>query len=309
MEKYSQFRDRASGIAPFLPVVGQVQPLTFALKLVLFCIRLPLFAFALFVYFGVLQWLPIGSLGNKACLWAIAGVAGLWWADLHIDGVKKGSLARQHANRLPQPGSVIASSFTSPVDSLYLAAVFDPIFTVSYPSTQKLRRVSLFQAILHAFSIPETHPSSSDLTELPSLLKQYPHHCIVVYPECTPTNGKGILELSPSITSAPAGAKVFPVNLRYTPGDITTPIPKSYFGFLWNLLNHATHSIRVRIGEPVIVGQNDPNNFIFDEQQTLLTQVGDALARLGRVKRVGLGVREKQQFIKMWSKNKKGLLS
>ena len=42
-------------------------------------------------YFCVLQWLPIGSLGKKAALWVILGVPGIWWIDLQVDGVKKGS--------------------------------------------------------------------------------------------------------------------------------------------------------------------------------------------------------------------------
>lgn len=38
--------------------------------------------------------------------------------------------------------------------------------------------------------------------------------------------------------------------------------------------------------------------------KALLDQVGESLARLGRVKRVGLGVREKQDFVRMWSKTR-----
>ncbi|WEW56989.1 Lysophosphatidic acid:oleoyl-CoA acyltransferase 1 [Emydomyces testavorans] len=328
MEKYSQFRDRgkqlsvgnvlyahlliifvASGIAPFLPVVGQVRPLNFVVKLALFCVRLPLFAFTLLAYFGLLQWLPLGSLGKKACLWAIAGIAGIWWVDLQIEGVKKGSLARHHSCRLPQPKSIIASSFTSPIDSLYLAAVFDPIFTITYPSTAKVRRISLLQAILHAFSPPETHPTTSaDLTDLSSLLKQYPNQCLVIYPECTTTNGKGILKLSSSIASAPAGAKIFPISLRYTPADITTPIPRSYLPFLWKLLSQATHCIRVGIAENITVGEYNSENATVGEQQILVARIGDALAKLARVKRVGLGVREKQEFMRIWSKNNMSIL-
>lgn len=63
-------------------------------------------------------------------LWVIFGATGIWRIDLQIDGVKKGSLARKK-KRLPAPSSIIASSFTSPEDALYLAAICDPPFTVS----------------------------------------------------------------------------------------------------------------------------------------------------------------------------------
>lgn len=141
-----------------------------------------------------------------------------------------------------------------------------------------------------------------------------------MFPESTTTNGKGILQLSPSLTTAPVKTKVFPVNLRYEPADITTPIPGSYVQFLWNLLRKPTHYIRVRVAESVVVGeaagkvntsqqqqqQDLGSDFsLSNEQQALLFSVGDAMARLGRVKRVGLGVKEKQEFIRMWAKSRR----
>ncbi|KAK5100490.1 Lysophosphatidic acid:oleoyl-CoA acyltransferase 1, partial [Lithohypha guttulata] len=41
------------------------------------------------------------------------------------------------------------------------------------------------------------------------------------------------------------------------------------------------------------------------DQRLFLDKVAEALARLGRVKRVGLGVKEKQDFIAMWTKTTK----
>lgn len=184
--------------------------------------------------------------------------------------------------------------------------------------------------------------------------KRYPKRCIATFPECTTTNGKGILQLSPSLVSAPSGTKIFPVSLRYAPGDVTTPVPGTYFSFLWNLTSKPTHTIKVRIAEPITV-QDPPSqaqaqaqtqgtagsststglagrgrlpsydyNYIDTldaklasetapseaeperpptaEQRALLSQIGEALARLGRVKRVGLGVEEKRQFVNMWAK-------
>ncbi|KAK2873762.1 hypothetical protein FQN49_002090 [Arthroderma sp. PD_2] len=264
------------------------------------------------------EWLPIGSLGKKVSLWTILGIPGIWWVDLQIEGVKRGSLAKHQKTRLPGPGTIIASSFTSPVDVLYLAAIFNPIFTASYPSTQKVKQVPLLQAILRAFSSPQPVPSRasrSELTDLATLIKQHPNRCIVVFPECTTTNGKGILELSPSLCSAPASARIFPVNLRYEPADITTPIPGSYVTFTWNLLSKPTHFIRVRIAESIKRGStvdvslqnlgDESDTSLNLEQQKLMFLVGDSLARLGRVKRVGLGVRQKQEFVRMWDTTRK----
>jgi hypothetical protein len=114
---------------------------------------------------------------------------------------------------------------------------------------------------------------------------------------------------------------------------LTTPIPGSYFPFLWNLLSKPTHCIRVRIAESVVNSSkegatpartssldtpdgtasssedtllgDDADSDLTREQKAVVDYVGEALARLGRVKRVGLGVKEKQDFVNMWSRSRR----
>ncbi len=106
-------------------------------------------------------------------------------------------------------------------------------------------------------------------------------------------------------------------------------------GFFWRLLGQQTHCIRVRIAEATtndsavtlqgevvekdrylenliqsigekqtVVGRNGvestakPN----DSEQKVLDRVGEALARLGRVKRVALTIEDKAVFVKAWTK-------
>ena len=125
MEKFSQYRDRGmyiwihfiywlaklgvfrilsltelthligSGIAPFFPITTQPSGLYLPVHLFLFCFRLPVLLTAALAYLCVLQWLPVSSLGKKACLWSILGAPGVWWYDLKIDGVKKGYAPRR----------------------------------------------------------------------------------------------------------------------------------------------------------------------------------------------------------------------
>lgn len=275
---------------------------------------------------------------KKAVLWMILGIPGIWWIDLQIDGVKKGSLAQKHEGRVPQPGNVIASSFTSPIDSLYLAAIFDPIFTVSYPHTRQVEYISLFRAILRALKKPQEFPGkNAKMTDLKTLVSEHPQRVIVVFPECTTTNGRGILPFSPSLLTTPPKTKIFPISLRYTPPDITTPLPGQYISFIWNLLSQPTHCIRVRIAEVVynsakaadsMAIQKDRymSNFLdtlgedasstdtlgslndvdaTEEERKVLDKVGEALARLGRVKRVGLTLKDKLAFIEAWNKRRK----
>jgi hypothetical protein len=364
MEKYSQFRDRGlynmcheniltwthanasnlgSGIAPFFPISSSPAGIYLPVYIFLFLFKLPFFVTVTATYFLFLQWFPLGSLPKKAILWMMLGIPGIWWIDLQIDGVKKGSLAKKHEGRVPQPSNIIASSFTSPIDSLYLAAIFDPIFTVSYPHTRQVRYISLFGAILHALSRPQEHPPrGSKMTDLKTLLSEHPNRVIVVFPECTTTNGQGILPFSPSLLTTPPGSKIFPINLRYTPPDITTPVPGQYWAFIWNLLSQPTHCIRVRIAEVVyntakptdlaaekkdryltnfldtlgedsamtsstdtLTSLNDNPGEVNNEEKRVLDKVGEALARLGRVKRVGLSLKDKAAFIDAWGKRKR----
>jgi 1-acylglycerol-3-phosphate O-acyltransferase len=255
------------------------------------------------------------------------------------------SLAKQQRARLPDGGSIIASSFTSPIDAIYLAAIFDPIFTASYPNIKEVEHVSLFKAMRRSLAYPQASPPpDARLVTISFLRKSYPNRPIVVFGECTTTNGRGILPLSPSVAAAPTKTKIYPVSVRYTAPDVTTPIPAAYSMFLWNLLSKPTHCIRVRIAECTVSNSravdekghsnsfarpttHDPNYIeplkeekvdsissilggsdevvtLTGDENAILDYVGEALARLGRAKRVGLGVKEKEGFVAAWTKSK-----
>ncbi|KAI1087881.1 hypothetical protein F5B19DRAFT_473837 [Rostrohypoxylon terebratum] len=324
MEKYSQFRDRGSGISPFIPSTTPTSAVSKLLHGALFLFRLPFFLGYSAFFFLFLDHLPsllIPQVARKLLLWTLLGIPGIWWVDLQLDGVKRGSLSQQPSSRFPGNAqrSIIAAQFTSPIDALYLAAIFDPIFTISYPGTRKVQRVSLLRAILLALSPPTLSAPPSNLTTLRALVEQNPHRVVAVFPEMSTTNGKGILPFSPSLLSAPPDAPIFPVSMRYTPPDITTPVPGAFLSFLWHLLGRPTHLIRVRIAEavandsgaatngdtPAEEGDAVDGERLTAEEQRLLDKVAEALARLARNKRVGLTLLDKAAFIEAWGKGRK----
>ncbi|KAF2845509.1 hypothetical protein T440DRAFT_472539 [Plenodomus tracheiphilus IPT5] len=359
MEKYSQFRDKGTAIAPFLPVPPPPSSLVFApVHIFLFCVRAPFVLFVSILYFIFLEYLSFGSTVKYAVLWLMLSLPGVWWVDLQVDGVKRGQLHAAKEN-LPSAGTIVASSFTSPLDPLYLAGIFQPIFTRSYPDTRLVERITLLRAILLAFSPPALVPSpTAKLVTLAHLTRTNPTKIIAVFPETTTTNGRGILPLSPSLLSADGKTKIYPVNLRYTPQDVTTPVPGGAFSWFWRLLSKPTHQMRVRIASHVYnsASQDSPSNSasssgaamatgydtnIFEnvefrngvnvahgeagddmhgdensgggeqngglngKEQNVLDRIGEDLARLGRVKRVGLGVKEKVQFCKVWGSRRR----
>ncbi|TKX27352.1 hypothetical protein C1H76_0189 [Elsinoe australis] len=337
MEKYGAFRDKGSGIAPFFPVPTQPSGVALPFHAFLAFIRVPLLIGVSLAYFLLFSWLPIGSLGKKAALWCILGTPGIWWVDLQVDGVKRGMLGK-NSSRVPHPGSVIVSSFTSPIDALYLAAIFDPLFTRSFPDTRQVQQITLWQAMFDALTLaPKDPPIGVRLVDVAALLRENPDRCIAIFPECTTSNGRGILPFSLSTLTIPAKTKIFPVSLKYTPADITTPVPGSYLTFIWNLCSKPTHTIRVRIAEPTyntalqsrteaqpkrrssydtnllddlhsrdskINGHTSDDDGLSEPEKAVQDRIGEALARLGRVKRVGLGVEEKTQFVRVWNKRR-----
>jgi hypothetical protein len=248
----------------------------------------------------------------------------LFISSSQTDSEGTSSLARQ-ATKLPGPGSIIVSSCTSPLDAIYLAAIFDPIFTTLYPSTRLVERVTLPVFLYRYFVTPSLYPPpSATLIPLPTLLGQNPNRMILLFPEATPTNGKGILKFTPALNTAPSATKIFPVSLKYTPADITTPIPNTWARFFWALLSRPTHCIRVRIAETIYNHESDrvrlngkngtggggggssSDTVVEDDDEGGAAKKGvcergaEALARIGRVKRLNLGVKEKIGFVKAW---------
>ncbi|KAK1783504.1 hypothetical protein QBC45DRAFT_316285 [Copromyces sp. CBS 386.78] len=331
MEKFSQFRDRGSGISPFMPSPAPESSLPSRLfGPLIFLLRLPFFLLYTTTYFLLLPLLP--SPLRKLLLWGIFALTGTWWSDLQLDGVKRGSLSQQPPSRIPRAGTVIAANFTSPLDAVYLAAVWDCVFVQSFPGSRQVRKLSLWQAVTLALSPRQLADARDDekLTTIVQLLKEYPTRAIAVFPECATTNGKGILPLSPSLLTVPSSTQIFPLSLRYTPVDDTTPVPggvKVWWGFLWKLLARPTHCIRIRIGEGVVNtvgaangvshgetsgadlrrrgGENGDGGELTAEEQRVLDKVAETLARLGRAKRVGLTVEDKKNFVKAWEKRRR----
>lgn len=289
----------------------------------LFLSRLPFLLFYVPFYFLVLQWLPLGQPIQKVLVWGILGIPWIIWRDLQIDGVKRGSLSQHPPSKMPKHDCIIAVSFTSPIDAVYLCAVFDPIFTISYPNSRKVQRISFFRAILQALSPSQLRldPGRANTTDLKQLMEKNPGRVIAVFPECGTTNGQGILPFSPSLLTVPADVPIFPVSIRYTPADLTTPVPGAYYKFLWKLLSRPTHTIRIRIAESVFNVANAKNGAdasssssssrgtatqsssdVTFEEQRVLDRIGENLARLGRNKRVGLTLKDKANFVEAWNK-------
>ncbi|CAI4212930.1 unnamed protein product [Parascedosporium putredinis] len=236
MERFSQFRDKGSGISPFLPIHTPLSLPTRFLHLCVFAVRLPFFLAYAVLYFVFLVHVPVPAL-RKLFLWVFMLIPGLC------------------PRPLPHPGSVVAANFTSPVDPLYLAAVFDPIFVIAYPGSRAVRHVSLFHAVLHAlspirFDPPSPPPPSSAAPTSPPSSRPTPIALLPSFPSARQPTARASCPRAP-VSSTSSRTHIFPVSIRYTPADVTTPVPGRWISFLWNLLSQTTICIRVRIAESI----------------------------------------------------------
>ncbi|EPS38289.1 hypothetical protein H072_7919 [Dactylellina haptotyla CBS 200.50] len=331
---------RRTGIAPFIPIATPTSAFHLPLAAVLFALRAPVLAAMTASYFLFLQFMPLGSLFQKGILWICMLVAGVFWVDLQVEGVKRGTLSR-YPDRLPSPGSIIASTFSSPLDAMYLAATFDPIFLVPSFDTPYVFQLTLLQTIFYTFTPPTSKPYSTKPTTIAEVVAKNPHRIIVIFPEGTTSNGRALLRFAPAFDSFATQYKssgenghgngkipknlIFPISLRYLPSATTTPLPGSYGVFLWRLLGQPSQTIKVRIGEAVRIGEleKSTDSLATTSSSETITEktivrspedsaarvprvgaleekVGEILVRVGRIRRVGLGVKEKIGFWNAW---------
>ncbi len=79
-----------SGIAPFFPIPRESSGLYLPLHILLFVVRVPLVIAAGLGYIVAFSWVPAPAVIHQGALWLILQMAGAWWVDLQIDGVKRG---------------------------------------------------------------------------------------------------------------------------------------------------------------------------------------------------------------------------
>lgn len=65
----------------------------------------------------------------------------------------------------------------------------------------------------------------------------------------------------------------------------------------------------MQLGEKVsssetLVGSEASEDGLSSEERRVLDRIGEDLARLGRVKRVALGIKEKEDFLKLWKRRR-----
>ncbi|KAK9453041.1 hypothetical protein V1511DRAFT_506359 [Dipodascopsis uninucleata] len=319
MEKFSQWRDKGTGIAPFLPHpsstfahtsvrLGPSNQLPLRIGNIMLCALSVAIKMPLILVFGILHFCIINAIApseiKKASAKVLLYSAGVWFWNVSQDGINKGNMNR-NKSKMPRAGDIFISNFVSPLDALVYASLYDAVFVI--PSMNGTMEVyGLWGTFIAAMRLPQTSTNSrvpANFGKICAQAKQ-DNKIIVIFIESTTTNGRGILP--PAIKSFSESAdvlskcsnRIFPTYLRYLPADITTPLPpQSLVHYIVSVISRwRGWSIRVRIAATGL-SSTDVN---------VVDKAVDEICKIGRIKRVGeeVGAKSKLDFIKAWRKGR-----
>lgn len=82
-------------------------------------------------------------------------------------------------------------------------------------------------------------------------------------------------------------------------------MPKAKNSYDTNFFDELELSEKTASSSDTLVASSEDGETLNAEERKVLDRVGEDLARLGRVKRVGLGVREKEDFVRAWTKKRR----
>ncbi|CAO3616975.1 unnamed protein product [Cunninghamella echinulata] len=230
MEKFSRWRDPGTGIQPFLPPVPPRTESSFLLTLTniihyvvgplqgiikfIFIILLGLLYLIFVPIFGLVL-VPLGPLQRvwkkaftSIFLRLVLFFMGFFYIKTEAVTLRKGrNKASGKKSFNASSGDIIVTNWTSYIEVLYLGFRFNPIFTQIIPSKNKVRCISLWQAIRSCTKVPpitleEANSNESNLytlKELSEIAKSKNWGPIIVFPEGTTSNGRALLKYASPI--------------------------------------------------------------------------------------------------------------
>lgn len=270
MEKFSAWRDKGTGIAPFIPLsTPKTSIKKYVLDPVLLVVKLPLFF--------VLYWLSVVT--PKAAIKTILSWSFGISLDISVAGVRKLNISEIHQAQ-PDKNSIVVSNFTSPLDifviflsskvsSLSAVTVLVPIDNTLYILTPWQVAWWCFQPIGLKCGIKLTSENEKNLK----------NKLVVVFAEGTTSNNRAVLSMNSVIEPlfSMSGFKYQTTLLLWYPNTVSTPIPiKTPFLYLCGLLTLSSGSyVKVKI-TPNDKGSLSASRAAYQENGVNLINLGAA---------------------------------
>ncbi|QLG71166.1 hypothetical protein HG535_0B02040 [Zygotorulaspora mrakii] len=262
MEKFTNWRDRGTGIAPFLP--PSVSAPGFGAKLVL---GLTLLVKSLFI----LPLLVICAITrSKSVLKLILLILFNCKVDVTIHGVKKRDM--QGAKHYPQKDKLYMCNSSSPLDALALSliALDQSLFLIPFEKTiYKMSREKYMDFVL------DGSLNAKKYGQEVSSMDQLKGYVLFMFPEGTSSNGKSILPFQVDVDSmqeflgysSNSATLVQTIHIKIN-GTLVTPLTITKSKYIVRMLIKGVN-IKIKINEPqsifpiddVRINMNDGNKF------------------------------------------------
>ncbi|TFK28828.1 hypothetical protein FA15DRAFT_633314 [Coprinopsis marcescibilis] len=286
-------------------------------------------------------------LGRSALL-----VLGLFWIPVEYTSRKRGKKIQDISGWNPKAGDLIVSNWSSWVEVVWLAIRFNPIFVLPIPEKEIIKPASTqgspigykpgrrtgtgsanieqaarttsprvpiagFKQVSMWSMIASTGyaPSRNTLETTQTLedIRKAAGRPIVVFPECTTSNGRGLLRFADVFgLSVPVkNFNVFVLSVRYDPPTPLTPtlshsIPSNFLNPLPHLFGLTTSLVPLTISIRLLPLSESPSSRLFvasevlagnpDEDQ-LAESCAAIIAQIGKLKRTGMGWEDKSSLL------------
>ncbi|KAI8886061.1 hypothetical protein K501DRAFT_293046 [Backusella circina FSU 941] len=335
MEKYSRWRDPGTGIQPFLPpvpprtdssllatlsnvihiIVGPIQGLV---KLVL--VGMTALLYVLFVPLLGTLLTPLGPLKrawnrlfSAVFLRLILFLCGFLHIKTETISVRKSRNGPSTASGSIKSGSVIVTNSTSYIEVLYLASCnassYNPMFVQVYTDSDKVKPITLWQAVRSTGRMPTSAPKDETLysvKELSRLAKQKHLGPIVVFAEGTTTNGRALLQFAPlfkdyAVTDKDGDFHIMAFKYDYGNMPPTFTVGNQFYHF-FRLCSQFHNSLNVKTlaqGEAPCSGNTtvDMNNSNSSNEDPVGHLLISALGNISKLRKTGLRVTDKCDFL------------
>ncbi|CDK28137.1 unnamed protein product [Kuraishia capsulata CBS 1993] len=302
MEKFTNWRDAATGISPFMPIPnsnsgkGAVKYLLGPVRLLAFAVRGLFLVLLLALYILSVPVAPLQKLVLGLLLELVFGVIE---TEVQIDGIKRSNTKLTKVNR-PNKRDLVIANLSSPLDPLALACISNSsisscLFLIP-DGAGDLRSYSVWGAFKFALSDPVTAHQGEIIHDV----AKFKNKTLFVFPESTTSNNKAILPFNPKLgkLSDLMGENTFKLKAistkSYPPQLTTTPLPTSVITFLWTSLSHLKFETRFK------------SKVFLLESESTWKEARTALTNYGKLNLVGnsLNLQAKIAFIAAFKKGK-----
>lgn len=194
MEKFTNWRDKGTGIAPFLPTPPPISQengvkaffngLKLSLKLILI---LPIILVAV-----VAKWTPVSR-----PLWKLAAILLCNWdVQVSVDGVKRRD---QRSKHLPSKGQIYVVNYSSPLDCFVLWFISQGSIALCIPindgKTVSMHQLSMLEFVSFTLN-GSLWESGNPAHRIVKNVEELKNQVCYVFAEGTTSNGKSVLPFS-----------------------------------------------------------------------------------------------------------------